>query len=37
MFLLQLLQKQEGGDMEIYVYIYIADFLCDTTETNKPL
>ena len=30
-------EMQEGGDMGMYVYIYIADSLCYTAETNTPL
>ena len=30
-------ETQEGGDMGIYVYIYIADSLCYKAETNTPL
>ena len=30
-------ETQEGGDMGIYVYIYIVDSLCYTAETNTAL
>ena len=30
-------EAQEGGEVGIYVYIYIADSLCCTAETNTTL
>ena len=30
-------EMQKGGDMGIYVYVYVADTLCYTAETNTTM